>query len=185
MEQFRSNGILEPADTSSLEPFEHILPQIHIHWTHGSSLQSVVVDLLHRGKSANPINATEAEITEIEIELEIDRDMGRDRDRGRKRKDKREKQNERKSFKLRFRKVRQFAQGCDMVEPEFNPRCVYYLNIVQTIYHLSTRCPMNFLFPSPLNFELTNCPNLNNSGLPKVYAESGMKATCFTKRIRR
>lgn len=81
------------------------------------------------------------------------------------------------SFKRRFGNVRKFAQGCEMTEPEFNPRCVDYLNIAQIFHSLSTRCPVNFLFPSPLNFELTNCPNLNNSGLPEVYAESGMKAT--------
>lgn len=103
-------------------------------------------------------------------------DRNRDRDRWRKRKNRREKQNERETFKLRFRNIRKFAQGCQMTEPEFNPRCVYYLTIVQIFYHLSWM-PYEFPLSQPLNFELTNCPNLNNFGLPEVYAESRMKAT--------
>lgn len=57
-------------------------------------MKSVVVELLHHGKSANPINATEAEMTEREIELGA-RQRYRERERWRERKNKREKQNER------------------------------------------------------------------------------------------
>ena len=53
-----------------------------------------MVELLHHGKSANPINATEAEMTEREIELGA-RQRYRERERWRERKNKREKQNER------------------------------------------------------------------------------------------
>ena len=105
----------------------------------------------------------------------------RERERARKR----EKKNERESFKLRLTKVRKLAQDREMTEPEFNHRRVYYLNVMQTFSHLSTRYPIHFLFPSPLNFELTNCPNWNNANLPKVYAESGLKPKRFTKQIRR
>lgn len=54
-------------------------------------MKSVVVELLHHGKSANPINATEAEMTEREIELgarqryrERERDRWREKEQERK-----------------------------------------------------------------------------------------------------